>query len=1094
MPLSPERRQKLRQQSATEVPDVTDYDPVDTPTQIDRRKLEQERQELRQRMDRKHDAGDAFEAAMENDSVLSNLTDFAASKSHPVDPSYVPPEGGSERYKLLTKGVPAQYHGQILDNAVSEQHALFLRDQVKQEVENDQLLANEEWGTTIRVGANFFDPGAMAVGLLAAPLAAGAKATRLTNAVRSGIAAGGSEAAIETMAQSGKQTGDSWDIAVAGLGGLALGAPLGFALPTEASEYSRALKLAEQRVTAAELKANDVPLTAEGEAMTEGHPAFDQMAPGITPEIDQARNMAVGDKSAEAQKVAPMSAMANAGPVPTRWDVMGRLLQDDDPMVRSLASYMDEETVGYVDPYQAVRTSAVEEGERLSKAYLGKFYRKFDPAYDNWKKKHGIQGGIATRGEFSRRVTQAVRSGEETDEDILEAAKGASEAKEIFKMAQEWDVGSARNVPDNPNYVPRVPNYEAIRALNGEFGQDELKSLVRDAVRNEMPDIEDDVADTISHYYIKNLTDYSNNKNPPPVNGIPTDDLDELHSDLISNGISAEKAAAVRDKLQLRQENSGQPSRLKRRLQLDETASRRMTDRQGNERDVAISELYEDNIERLMEQYTRTMGGWTALAKNVGVRNRSDWSSMLNEIKDRGMEAGRSREKMNEIEQKLDFLFRAATGSPLERDPGSTFAKTSRFMRDAAFVSFLQKLGLAQLPEIGNMMATGGIRATLAHVPETKKILTRAKNGELEDQVVKELEAVTDIGTDRLLNQVVTRADEEGFGASGAESTRLGKLTSKADQYMQYAVRATGDLSGAHMMNMVVDRMGAKLISQKILDAAFQKKGLTDGQKQRLAGVGLDLEMQERVFTQMRQHATSEPSAFLKNGKIRALNLDDWDDPQSRDKFINAVHRESRRIVQKETPGSLPMFMSDTMGKFLMQFRRFMMGAWTKQTLRGAHMRDRETLMQFLMQTTFAGLGYTAQQAASGGDLEERLTPEELGKAAFQRTGMASMIPMMYDTASQIAYETDPTFSYRTSGMATQAFSADSVPAISMANAAYRSMGSMKALARDDYDFSREDLSNYATILPNFYGVGRGLEILEEELPKYSQEPEWVPK
>ena len=75
--------------------------------------------------------------------------------------------------------------------------------------------------------------------------------------------------------------------------------------------------------------------------------------------------------------------------------------------------------------------------------------------------------------------------------------------------------------------------------------------------------------------------------------------------------------------------------------------------------------------------------------------------------------------------------------------------------------------------------------------------------------------------------------------------------------------------------------------------------------------------------------------------------------------------------------------------------------------------------------------------------------------------------------------------------MSTQYFDANSVPGIALMSSALNSWeGGSKAMYRSDYDFSQEDLQNFQSLAPNFYGVGKGLEYLEDELPPFSTKPE----
>ena len=110
--------------------------------------------------------------------------------------------------------------------------------------------------------------------------------------------------------------------------------------------------------------------------------------------------------------------------------------------------------------------------------------------------------------------------------------------------------------------------------------------------------------------------------------------------------------------------------------------------------------------------------------------------------------------------------------------------------------------------------------------------------------------------------------------------------------------------------------------------------------------------------------------------------------------------------------------------------------------------------------SVFAGLAYVAQthvNALLRNDkeefLQERLTPLEIAKAAFQRSSWASLFPALIDTAAPFFGE-DPVFAYgRTTGLATGIISG--IPSVQLLDTGLKGVhGIRRALLNAEYQMS----------------------------------------
>ncbi len=108
----------------------------------------------------------------------------------------------------------------------------------------------------------------------------------------------------------------------------------------------------------------------------------------------------------------------------------------------------------------------------------------------------------------------------------------------------------------------------------------------------------------------------------------------------------------------------------------------------------------------------------------------------------------------------------------------------------------------------------------------------------------------------------------------------------------------------------------------------------------RLKSFGLDEEMWPRVVNQIKKHTITVPSMFSRRRKLKAINMDAWDDIDARDALTYGIARWTRQSIQQNDVGNLNIHMTSTMGKVLTQFRAFMLVSHAKQFLHNIERRD----------------------------------------------------------------------------------------------------------------------------------------------------------
>lgn len=204
---------------------------------------------------------------------------------------------------------------------------------------------------------------------------------------------------------------------------------------------------------------------------------------------------------------------------------------------------------------------------------------------------------------------------------------------------------------------------------------------------------------------------------------------------------------------------------------------------------------------------------------------------------------------------------------------------------------------------------------------------------------------------------------------------------------------------------------------------------------------------------------------FGKGRKINGLDHKamEAEDPEAYDVLVHSVNRWVKKIIQENDLGTTHEWMHHSLGKILLQFRSFMLTAWGKQTLYNVHMNDRQSYASFMFSMMFGGLAYAAQTTINSVGredqkeyLKERLSLEELGTAAFMRSGHASLIPATADTFLTTFLTDRPVFAHgRSTGLASNWLMG--IPTVDLAQKVGGTLGIGKNIY-DDHEFSQKNV------------------------------------
>jgi len=1039
------------------------------------------------------------QAIQDNDNTIANLAYLHTYESIETDPDFFLTEE-----RLIEDEVPLEFWDSIIKSRSDTEYGMRVI-KLKQALKNEELIQSQGGvGLLKRLGYNLIDEAALA--LTFATLGAGSaltwggkgittanKVSRLKKGLTNGTIVAGEAMAIENVLATANDHLDIKDVLLAGGVGLFLGGSL-------SAVFHRSGKSGlKDNEKLNEDFSNDVMNlnpengsyhtdTAGAQRATTGK----QFHTESTEEILNRMNVPKTTKN-WLQKLLP------------RIDIVGRLLESDNKITRGLGKLLAEDGVGVKGVTNEIAATQI--ATKLRYVYQVLYKRVSNHAFDNWyaNTAYTWYEKPFKRKVFMKQVSQHIRGNLSKDENVIEAAEAISQNyKRILGDLKESGVKGFDGVMENAKYLPRIHKTERRLMLYRRYGVRNVTELVSRGIRKFNDSLSKADSDKIASAYLKKLDDLDKR-------GINTLDfgadnaarMEELLKELdLEDSVVESIMVSMRKKTG---QKTGVPSQAKFRLGIDETAfitkpSRTneatvdddyfKTFRNDLDDEIKFSDLLEDDAEVLMDNYIHQMAGHIALAKK-GIKSEAEFKKHLEAVVAENKELGALTEaQVNKNVDKLQVLYNSVIGRPVE-NTSAFWQRSTRIFRDLNFMTYMNQVGFAQIAEFGNALGMVGWRTMFTQIPEIRRIM---KSGVDDDDFLSEMEVVVGLGTERMRGEVMTRYDDILPEAA---------LTGKLDIIMGVGRKITADISGMMPITSFMHRLTSRAMGQKFLNLAYRAvddlgevklSKLSKTDRNRLKSYGMTDEGLENVLKHIKKYANDGKSDMFKGKKLKKFNTEKWAKTEEGRRAVedlsDAMFIMGRKAVQENDIGTSVWHMHTSTGKLFTQFRSFMLNAYTKQLQYNIEMADVQTANMFMSSVMFAGVGYTLQtklNAIGRHDEEDylakRLTPEEIGKASWQRAGWASILPMIADTIWSHAGN-DPYFRYgRSTGLASDMFMG--IPAASVVN---KADGAIKGVAhgiRTDQEISRNDFRNITKLIPfnNALIIKQYLENLSQEFP-----------
>lgn len=1047
------------------------------------------------------------------DWIGTRLWRAAELSAMPPDANWSFPMEGTPEWKEIMDGVPdEQYHRFV--GVTSHDQAMVVRSQILAKQEAAQSMA--QYGTLGKVayvGGQFLDPAFLALAMVPV-VGQSAAAGRLANAVRAGLAVGASNAALVSLADGVEHDFNIHNAAWAGATGLLLGG-IGGALMRPAERAALANNLGKQSVEAAGDEASAILERAGKPDLA--REALDVKVPqpieGDTlsaAKVDTAKSydpMTDANIRGEHGVVDLEAAPGQSAFGKVRFTLSGLIRGSKDPWVRARFGGVVGDRVGAADG--SVNTIGADEAMRqiMDVAHTN-LSRVLEPAYREWAKENSINilGRLSqkARTRFGNEVRDYVE-GANPDASAPVKRTGdrvASLLNDLREQAQKAGVKGFETLAENDRYLPRLWNHAEVNRLNAVYKTARMDALFTKAFKAAAPGVDDATAQLIGKGFNNRLRRLGAGMDTELLNGVRLDDVGQLREILQEAGADSDTITSTMQQVERalteRQSGKGLPTQARHRLSLDVHQKFDIWN-EGTQRmdQVSLSDMLERNAESLFLRYLHPMAGRIALAK-AGFKSEGDFNTAIQELLDRYRTDPKEGAKLQRgLEAARDLIL----GRSLDADPASRTNAILRTLRQYNVPRMMGQVAFASVQDLGGILGGGYLRTTLNHVPELYGMLRRSADGTLKGELADELESVLGLGAEHLNNMVYSHTD--GLGPAASAEWAGSRLEARFDRFLagsehvaRQLGRATSLTSGMAGLQNFLQRLTTQSIVQRMMDSAAGKVRYSQEQ---LAFLGMDEQMQARVWQQLRQ-ATETTQSWLSRNKVNRLNMDKWTDLDARDAFVAAVRKEARRIIQSPDIGSTTPFMHKSWGKVLTQFRSFVIQAYDNHLLHGLNMRDLDSFTAFLATTLLSTASVAVQNHMNtlGADpndkrIAERTTLAYILKNGIARANQLSFLPSLVDTVSTyLPFVHRPVFGFRSSGLANDIVQGN--PTVDLALSLLRAgSGAISAAVEPDYKFSQGDLNAILRTLAfqNAYGMQQVHRMLAEKLPKRSLPPDY---
>lgn len=509
--------------------------------------------------------------------------------------------------------------------------------------------------------------------------------------------------------------------------------------------------------------------------------------------------------------------------------------------------------------------------------------------------------------EWSSQGTQSVPAGLDADIKRLADISDDIHAK-MGQRAQEAGVRGFEEFQPHPGYFHRSWNYSKMMDL--DLVQPGLAAkVIGEAVFRGLKTLEREDAATIAKAIVQRSKDRASGIRSEFMGALGVADTAFIRESLEAAGVSQVKRDSIMGKIEQKASDQGTVKYGKGRLNLDMDVEVTM----GGQVYKA-SDLIDRDLDRLMENYSSSISGRSALAR-AGMPGDSEIEAFIRDYTK--SVAGLGVRKTEELTGQLRGVFGDFTGNVPKEHQLGPIAQRAAGLTSATMLGFS---GVYQLAEITTMAHRQGVAATMGELMRTAgggmaKLLGQARK---DPDLASEMQTV--LGLD-LARDIRMKPWKRQF------DTFIGSSDTVFDRLLHSGKQATPILNGMKYIHGIQSRMNANLTLNKIARASA---GDADAIKV-LKQYGKDVDW-DTLLPRVRGYV----SLIGKNAE--SMNWGIW-----AQKDIDTVMNTALRIMDDSIlygrVGQNAGYARSPVGQMLGQFRSFVAFAHNK-LLRGTYEND----------------------------------------------------------------------------------------------------------------------------------------------------------
>lgn len=430
--------------------------------------------------------------------------------------------------------------------------------------------------------------------------------------------------------------------------------------------------------------------------------------------------------------------------------------------------------------------------------------------------------------------------------------------------------------------------------------------------------------------------------------------------------------------------------------------------------DDDILPMWDWNAEALYQSYRRQAAGHAGFLK-AGFTRIQDFDARVQRIRESASLLPHSDQlRTAKAADMLDLLKGMVLGNPPEwlKQGGEDWAWAVSQVRKYNFTNLMNNVGFLSFSEVMGAVTKMGPFRLLASIPSYRKYIKQVRAGDPKalESIYYTADALMGHGSAQVRSRMTGFADrmEDNFSAIlDSETSGFKGLT---ERVTRKSSNATARLSGMAPLGEWLRSAIAGADAQDWVRAA-RKGGAPYGER-RMMALGIDKDMWTRISAQLNKMTDMKSPD---TGQLRPfIDFSAWDDGEAANAFMNAIDRNSRRLVMEGDAGHTAFWLDRPSPSLLFQFLKFPLNAWSKHLTFSANVHDPRALYEAGMMALGGGLGHVARVAAiayatkTAGEerdkyLEENLNDNEVAKSILYYSAHGSILPNAWDAGGYLA-------------------------------------------------------------------------------------------